>query len=167
MPTTTSTSSLPHWQLESIYPGLDSQEFAVDKRNLAEAISELEDLFEERGIRASTTAAFDEPALVSTLEGAIQRLERVASLLATVQPFVNLRVATDAFDERSQAEASALRPLASRFSALVARFKAWVAGLDLDDLAARSTAVRDDRYQLERHQREAAHLLPGGRQAVP
>ena len=162
MPTTTPTSSLPHWQLDSIYPGLDSQEFADDKRNLAEAISDLEGFFDERGVQAIARAeAADTPALVSTLEGAIQRLDRVASLLATVQPFVNLRVATDAFDERSQAEASALRPLSSRFIALVARFKAWVGGLDLDDLASRSTVIADHRYQLERHQREAAHLLPG------
>src|SRR5690606_9501637 len=98
---------------------------------------------------------------LATLEGAIVRLDRCSSLLATILPFVNLRVATDASDERSQAEVSALRPLTSRFVALVARFKAWVGGLDLAELAATSTIVAEHRYQLERHQSEATHLLAG------
>ncbi len=176
MPTTTAAPTLPHWQLHSIYPSLDSHEFADDKRSLAEAIDGLEGFFDERGVRASASAGpstvsgaptsaggelTDRAAQVATLEGALERLERCSSLLATIHPFVNLRVATDAFDERSQAEVSALRPLSSRSMALVARFKAWVGGLDLGMLSERSAIVAEHRYQLERHQREATHLLAG------
>ncbi|HET8986786.1 MAG TPA: hypothetical protein VFN03_13605, partial [Trueperaceae bacterium] len=153
MSSSTAPSSLPHWQLESIYPSLDSLEFAADKRKLADAIDGLAALLDQRCVRAGANAPTDDggsAAHVATLEAAIQHLDGCASLLATIQPFVNLRVATDAFDERSQAEVSALRPLTSQYIALVARFKAWVGGLDLDALSARSTIVADHRYQLER-----------------
>jgi pepF/M3 family oligoendopeptidase len=156
----TPTAALPHWQLESIYPSLDSREFADDKRRLADEVAALERFFDDHDVRGGApTDSANHPAHATTLEGAIQRLERCASLLATIQPFVNLRVATDAFDERSQAEVSALRPLSSRVTALMARFKAWVGGLDLGPLSARSTIVAEHQYQLERHQREASHLL--------
>ena len=96
---------------------------------------------------------------IAVLEGALDHLEECYSLLATLQPFVGLRIATDAFDERSQAEASKLRPYASRLRALSARFKAWLGDLDITELAAQSVRIKDHEYLLLRSKLESEHLL--------
>lgn len=179
----TPSTALPHWQLASIYPGLDSQQFVDDKLRLQAAIEGLERHFDEHGVRGGSTAeahisaaeqagmtidttAAPSPVLeggsatsVEVLEGALERLEQCISLLSTLQPFVGLRIATDAFDERSQAEASLLKPHASRLRALTARFKAWLGGLDIDELAGHSERIKAHEYMLSRSKFESEHLL--------
>ena len=148
-------SGLPLWQLESIYPGgLDSKEFRADRERLPAALDNLQTYFDEHDVRGGGVAAN-----VEVLEGPLERLEQCTSLFATLQPFVGLRIATDAFDERSQAEASALRPPASRFKALSARFKAWLGGVDIAALAGQSERIKDHQYMLLRSKLESEHLL--------
>ncbi|HET8984626.1 MAG TPA: M3 family metallopeptidase, partial [Trueperaceae bacterium] len=158
------TSGLPHWQLESIYPSLDSQQYLRDKERLQVAIDDLERYFTDNRVRADALAS--EPVLEAAsgskaviLEGALDRLEECSSLMATLQPFVNLRIATDAFDERSQAEASALKPHTTRLRALSARFKAWLGGLDIAELASQTQRIKDHEYMLLRYKMESQHLL--------
>ena len=172
---------LPRWQLDSIYPGLDSAEFRADKDRLKAAVDGLERYFDDHGVsggadaqssaaqRAGTaldTDAAPGPVLeggsartIEVLEGALDRLEECYSLLATLQPYVGLRIATDAFDELSQAEASKLKPYASRLRALSARFKAWLGGLEITELAAQSLRIKDHEYMLLRAKVESEHLL--------
>lgn len=160
----TTTSGLPHWQLESIYPSLDSPQYREDKDRLKASIESLERYFDDHGVRGDLPAP--EPVLEAgaqpkavVLEGVLDRLEECVSLLATLHPFVGLRTATDAFDERSQAEVSALKPYTTRLRAISARFKAWLGGLDITELANQAQRIKDHEYMLLRHQLESEHLL--------
>ena len=49
------TADLPHWQLTSIFPGLDSPEFEKAKDELGERLESLATLMDERGVRAQKT----------------------------------------------------------------------------------------------------------------
>src|SRR5690606_29056041 len=118
------------------------------------ALDALQSYFDEHHVGRNGAAGS-----ATVLEGALVRVQECAALFATLQPFVGLRIATDAFDEGSQAEASSLKPFASRFRALSARFKAWLGGVDVDALAAGSPRIMDHHYMLRRSKIESEHLL--------
>lgn len=147
----------PHWQLDSIYPDIDSPEYLRDVAALDLALGETERYFDAHDVRGSGQAIAGDQG--PALEGAIALIERDVTLLTCLRTYVNLRVATDAFDAAAQAQASALKPKDARFQALVARFKSWLRRLDLTAAASSSARVADHLYVLERNRQEADRLM--------
>ncbi len=158
------TNPLPRWQLDSLYAGIESTEYTTDARELAAALGALERLFDANDVQGGPDAVPGDQAPL--LDNVLELHERCAELLTCLRTYLNLRVATDAFDQEAQAEASALKPKDARFQALAARFKAWLARIDLDAAAGSSSRVVEHRYVLERHQREATHLMADEAEAL-
>lgn len=155
-----SSQALPHWQLDSIYSGLDDPEFAADKRRLREAVIEVERILDEHGVVAGASAGAEPHA---TIEAAGNAFEAGYQPFLTLSVYLNLRVSVDALDDAAKAERSALTGYAVRLRALGKRLTAWLAGVDLEAAAAASQYVSEHRYYLEREQVEAGHLM--GREA--
>ncbi len=159
------TVTLPRWQLDSIYPGLDSPEFLADEGAFLEALADLEGFLDAHGIgdapaggdlEARAAADADEAA---TLAGALELALRLSELQAVTGVYLSLRVSTDAYDEAAQAALSARRAVGARTGAAWARFKAWLRTVDLDAAAARFDLVAAHRYPLERFRQEAERML--------
>jgi len=162
------TATLPHWQLDSIYPGLDSPQYQADRRALLDALAAFERFCDERGVGEATAptgprgdGAAPAPAAdpAATLAEALELYLRLAELQGTQSVYLSLRVATDSFDAAAQAELSSLVALGARTGAVAARFKAWLKGVDLDAAAERFAVVAAHRYPLERYRQEAERML--------
>lgn len=160
------TLTLPHWQLDSIYPGLGSPEYLADKSAFLDALAELEAYLDAHGIgtsgppdggRAGTAGPRADEA--ETLARALELVMRLSELQAVLAVYLSLRVSTDSYDDAAQAELSALRALGARTGAAWARFKGWLKGVDLDAAAARFEVVAAHRYPLERYRQEAERML--------
>lgn len=149
--------ALPHWQLDSLYTGVDSPEYRSDAAALDSVLEETERYFDGNDVRGVGQSITGDQGPV--LERALELIERNVMLLTCLRAYVNLRVATDSFDAVAQAEASALKPKDARFQALAARFKSWLGRLDLRAAASSSERVADHLYVLERNRQEADHLL--------
>ncbi len=81
-------SELPHWNLDSIYPGLDSAEFGADKVRLRERVEALKDFMDGHTVRGGGS----EPPVdaLASLEGVLQRREAAYETLLTLLASVDL-----------------------------------------------------------------------------
>ncbi len=153
-----SQADLPAWQLDSIYPGLDSQAYRDDRDALVKGIDELEAFLDEHRIRAPANGGDADPP-VGTLEALVGRLNDLYEAFATLGSFLGNALSVDASDDRVRAELTALDPAEAKLGALVARVTGWVGGLDLDAAGESSALVRDHAHVLKRIQADALHLM--------
>jgi len=151
-------ADLPHWQLDSIYPGLDSAEYRSDRDALGRRVDALEAFLDERRVRAPDEGG-DTGQALATLDGLIARLNEVYETLQLLHAFLGNTLSVNADDDRARAELTSLDPLDARLAALMARVTAWLGALDLDPLARRSTVVAEHAYALRRIQAEALHIM--------
>ena len=151
-------ADLPHWQLDSIYPGIDSETFQADRGALLEGIDRLERYLDEHSIRAQEVGGDPAPS-AATVEGLVERLNRLYSLFATLGSYLGNSLAVDAGNDRARAELTSLDPAEARLGASIARITAWVGGLDLEALGTESEVVRQHAHVLRRLQAEARHLM--------
>jgi len=153
-----SQGDLPHWQLESIYPAIDSQAFRADRDVLVEGIDELEAFLDSHEIRAPEPGA-DVDASADTVEALVERLNRLIETFSTVGSYLSNTLSVDASNDRVRAELTSLDPLQAKLGSLVARVTAWVGALDLGALSESSPSLRDHAHALRRIQAEARHLM--------
>ncbi|HEX7001438.1 MAG TPA: M3 family oligoendopeptidase [Trueperaceae bacterium] len=143
----------PRWQLDTIYPDIDSAEFVADRERLRDTLKALEDhVGTQRAPAAGEQAA--------ALDRALELYERAASLVVCVANYLYLRVAADSFDAAAQAALAALDSDLGRFQVFNTRFISWIARLDLEAALRESALVRENGYLLSRYREENAHLMP-------
>lgn len=154
----TETQSLPHWQLDSIFPGLESSHFDYAKSQVKKDVAALETFMDEQHIRSqeSLTLSDDTVQLFETLT---RQFNEIYTNFSDMQAYLYGFIATDAFNDEAQAEFSSLQPLGSRLSMLSKRFTAWLGSLAIEELLARSEVARAHRYMLEQSKIEASHLM--------
>lgn len=153
------TASLPHWQLTSIFPGLDAPAYAQAKAELRERVEALRSAMDARGGGAAREPLPTHSEQVATFDALLDQLNDLYVRFATLRAFLVGFIATDAFNDRAQAEASSLQPLGSELSFLSTRFTAWVGALDAERLLKGSERARAHAYFVRRSKEEAAHLM--------
>lgn len=149
---------LPHWQLHSIYPGIDSAGFQSDRRAVERDVDALEAFMDARAVR-SPEGGGDVAEPVETLEGLVERLNDLYGTLQTLAVYLGNTLSVDATNDRARAEMTALDPLEAKLGALIARITGWVGALDLDAAARRSALAREHAFALRRLKSEALHLM--------
>jgi pepF/M3 family oligoendopeptidase len=167
------SSSLPHWNLTSIFPSLDSPEFTAAFDELKRDVQQLAAIFDRHGIRRSEAGPRDEET-AALFEEVAGPLNDLLARLRVARAYVNGFVSTDAAHSAAQALAAELRTLQVALDPLQTRFTAWVGSLDAGALEERSGVARAHEYfvrraaVLARHQLSeseeqlAAALLPSG-----
>ncbi len=159
------TATLPHWQLDTIYPGLDSLSYRSDRSALDAVLAQFEAFLDDNGIGVvgsggGTSGSLRPGASEATLLAqGMEAYLRLSELQAVLAVYLSLRVATDSFDAAAQSELSALRALGARTGAVTARFKAWLKGLDLQAAAEAHEIVAAHLYPLQRFREEAERML--------
>ncbi len=151
----TPTETLPHWQLTTIFPGLDSPEYQRAKAEFEKGISALERFMDVQRIRGGGPTIPETEVFEALLEQLNALYQDVADLSAYHTGFI----ATDAFNDRAQAERSSLQPLTSRLNTLSKRATAWFGGLELEPLLERSQVAREHRFLLEKAKEKAKHFM--------
>ena len=156
------TAPLPHWQLTSIFPGLDSAEFNQAKTELKEGLESLTALMDENKVGAQDGA--QNPVAVNSETAAlfdelITRFNDLYTRMGTIGPYLSGFISTDAFNDRAQAEASSLAPLSSKMSFLAVRLTAWLGLLEAKKLIEMSDTAKAHSYLVRRSREEAQHLM--------
>jgi oligoendopeptidase F len=159
------------WRLDSLFSGLDADDYRAARADLARRVDALEATLAEGGLDAPPTSVVEtgpggDDAEVSTwdvrerLIGLLDARDTLAERLSDVSVFLTGHVAVNAFDDAAQAEQSTLRRLTARLGAVDARITAWIGRLDLDALlAGRDAALAPYVHYLRRTQAAAQHLM--------
>lgn len=148
---------LPYWNLDSIFPGLDSPEFERAKRKLGKDIAKLETFCDDHDVRAGKKLSVTKQTL-QTLDTLLDRFNRLATDFRDVRVFLTLTTSTDAFNDKAQAELSENSALVTRYSNLSTRFTAWVGRYDGKKLI-QSDKAKAHRHELEKAIIASKHLM--------
>jgi pepF/M3 family oligoendopeptidase len=151
----TTGQALPHWDLTTIFPSLESSEFAYEYAAVLDEIQGLAALFDADRIGRDSVPS--EPAEV--FDEVTRRLNAFLERLTTVHAYVIAQVATDSRDEAAKAQLSEIRRQLVEVAKLQTRFVAWVGSLDADALVDRSEAARDHEFMVRRAAEAARHQM--------
>ncbi len=139
---------LPYWNLDSIFPGLDSPEFVKAKRKLDKDITRLETFCSDHDIRAGKKLTVSKETL-TTLNTLLDSFNRVSKDFKDLRTYLYLITSTDSFNDKAQAELSKGYALGTRYSILNTRFTAWLGRHDAKKLIQTSKA-KAHQYGLEK-----------------
>lgn len=157
--------ALPHWDMTTVYPDLQSPQFEEAFQSCITAIADLTALFDRYGIARRERAPLDD-ASVEAFEVVVARFDAVLRQMQTIMAYIHGFVATDSRDDAAQARQSEAQQFGMRLEQLNTRFIAWLGSLDVEALIARSAAARDHAYLLTLAQQEAAHMMSPGEEAL-
>ncbi len=152
----------PHWNLESVYPGLDSTEYAADAARLGGMLDELEAFLEREGIGRLAGTPRDPAALAPVMDELINRLGTVSGLLETLSAYVSGLVSTDSYNQEAARRLSELEQLEVRLRRALTRFVAYAGSLSglLDVICARGAVAAEHRLVLEDAAGQARFQMP-------
>jgi pepF/M3 family oligoendopeptidase len=152
------TTPIPTWSVSDLYAGLDSPEFLADFDQLMGFGDSLADLLNTHGVRGlptrPTTAA---DAVVA--EQVVVMLNAANDLGRTLWAFVEAFARVDSTNDTAAAFGARIGALIGRNRGLNARFSAWLASLDVADMAATSPVVSDHIGPLSRLAARARHQM--------
>lgn len=160
-----SAKNLPHWDMSTIYPGLQSPEFERDLQAFFQSIDALAALFDQHRIQAQAT----EPPQEQTqrvFEQILDRFNRVLESQQLLSAYLAGFVTTDSRDALAQAKLSQLQQHAVKLSQLGTRWVAWLGSLDGEALIARSSAARTHAFMLRKAKRQAQRLMSPAEEAL-
>ncbi len=152
------TQILPHWNMDVIYPGLNSAEFEQDFAQVVRDISELAQLFDAHSISKQPSQPLDETT-IATFETVMGRYNSVLESTHTFSAYLTCLVSTNSQDTLAQARKSELQQSLVTLSQLGTRLTAWIGSLDVEALISRSTLAREHAFMLRKTKIRATHLM--------
>lgn len=154
---TASTKSLPRWNTDSLFPSLDSAEFAAAFDEVVGSVGRLQTTFDELDIRAGGGTADAR----SSLERALNEMNAALDQLREVGAYIQAYVTTDSKNTLAQARQSELSTRTVALGQLSTRFQAWVGGLEgqLDAILNESELARAHAYALDKAAALARHQM--------
>jgi oligoendopeptidase F len=158
-------STLPHWDMSVVFPGIDSPEFEQGFNAVVQEITLLGDLFDRHNIAEREPQPLDEET-VEAFDACIRRYNEVLQEASTLSAYLYCFVSTNSRDDLAQARMSELQGAMVRLSQLGTRFTAWLGSLDVEALVARSDAARAHAYALRQAKVEAEHLMSPEEEAL-
>jgi pepF/M3 family oligoendopeptidase len=152
---TTTTATDRDWDLDTIFPGIDSPEFQRAFDSALSDLGRLGQLFDERGTDEGTPK--DQQAAV--LDALLPEMNRVFDALDTLGAYLYCLTTVDSRDDAAKAKQSEFEGRAVLASKLESRFERWAGTLELPAVLASSQVARDHEYFLTRAQTFAAHQM--------
>lgn len=152
------TSKLPHWDVSVLYPSLESAEFAQGFAACIADIQSLSALFDELDISRQDARPLHDKA-VSVVESVLERFGAVSEAANTMRAYITSFVSTDSRNDLALARMSEFQNQALTLSLLWTRFAAWLGGLDVEALIARSPRAAEHAFLLLRTREQATHLM--------
>jgi len=118
-----SLPALPRWDLENVYPGIESQEFIKDLEGLGETLDLID--CHEKGTLQVVTAKTPLPALAEALDRAVDLFNRAYLLSSTLKIYVESFVSTNSYDTAAAKKLSELEIVLVRVRQAWTRFQVW------------------------------------------
>ncbi len=95
----TEADALPRWDLESVFPSVNSPEFAGAVQDATQAVDTLATLFDTHGVDQRSPAPLDDDT-VRAVEGVIGRYNEVLAATRRLEGYLVCLVEADTRDEQ-------------------------------------------------------------------
>lgn len=155
---------LPRWEIDSLFPGLDSRQMAAGREAVVADIGRLQALFDANDVRGGerrSPTAHDQDVLREVLDATNALLGRLEPLEA----YLHALVTTDARDDAAAAAQAGLDADLVALDTLQTRLAAWIARLGADALIS-GGAAGEYAHLLRRAERGAAHQMSEAEEAL-
>jgi oligoendopeptidase F len=162
--TESGTGPLPHWVLDTIFPGLESPEFMRAFQSVGEQCDAIDKLLDGRNIRRGGWVPESAREAGEAVEAYLTSSNRMALLYTTLQAYAYCYVSADSFNTLAKRRNSELDLLGVRIQTQEMRFKAWMgalaeAGFEPRVLAKHSPSAADHLFSLEEIVEQSRYLM--------
>ncbi|MEI7593156.1 MAG: M3 family oligoendopeptidase [Actinomycetes bacterium] len=166
----TTSGTLPHWDVSTIYPALDSRELAVAHEQIVADLARLVALYERHNVRgvqietATGQATVDESnvdfdQLAAIFDEVLTDTNRLLDQVRLVSGYLYTFTSTDSGNDTAAGRRSRLQGELGDLTRLTKRFEAWVERLGVANLIAHSALAAEHAYPLERSAAGAFHQM--------
>jgi pepF/M3 family oligoendopeptidase len=134
------SGALPHWDLTSIYPDLESKKFKGDVKRFTKLLDDLDGYISDKGIALNGRKPGDPAALAETINGYLNRMNEVLRLGLTLEYYTYGFISTDSYDTAAKRVLSELQVLNIRRDRQSIFFEGWL-GMVAKDTAGFEAAL--------------------------
>ena len=154
MADTAQTPSLPRWNLDQYFPGLDSPEFKDAYARMQQGVADFSKMVNE------ITADDSSGDPVAAHDRAMQALLDLLDDVSIIGPYIHGHLAVNSRDEVAQRRMSEMQIAMIPFRQANTRLTAWLGKQDVEHLIASSDLAKDHAFMLRKAKVEAEHLMP-------
>ncbi len=152
------TIDFPLWDLEVLFPSLDSAEFTAALADLQGQVAGLQALFDAESVSGSQAIAFS-PEVATRFEKVVSAYNHVQDRMTEVGAYVYGMVSGNTRNQLAQATLSRFEPLDAEVTKLMTRLVAWLGCLPFEQLLEASEVARSHQFALKKAKVDAEHLL--------
>ncbi len=159
---TDATTTLPTWDMTTVFPAIDSPEREISYAQLLESIDQLGS--EVASLESLDVA--DSESVIAGVEGVIRHVNALSDLALRHITYLYGFTSVDSRNRLAQAKTSELMIQLARLQTLQTRLTAWLGSLDVDALVKSSDFLAEYAYQLRKIGQEAEHLMSPAEEAL-
>jgi pepF/M3 family oligoendopeptidase len=171
MSKTDALGKLPHWELDSIYPGLESDSFQQAVRELQTRIDDLDQFMIEHQIvlaPSNSPAITDLAAMTTAIEGYLAQMNASMRVYNTLRLYVRCIMDTDASNDLALHRSSELDTYNTRIRQQTTRFQSWLGKQSslLPDVISKSEIARAHSLYLRETAEQSRYLMSDAEESL-
>ncbi len=144
---------LPHWNLETIFPKIDSKPFNDAFAGLTADVDALMEYLDAQGIEKHTRGPGVSKDIEPILRSLLERLDVVWRMYSTLSAYLTGFTSTDSFNTKAMKKKSELEILSVKVQEIEIRFRGWLESTiqtedRLDEVTASDEYLRDHSFYL-------------------
>jgi pepF/M3 family oligoendopeptidase len=160
------TIPAPRWDLSNVYPSLESAEFKAAVEDYKKQVSTFEKFFKNKLSKTdSRTKAKD---LAPLVDKAIDQINKIETLSATIVPFINSYVTTDSRNTLAKKMLSEFEQASLPMTQLLTQFTAWLGKVapKLDKVVASNQTAAAHAFMLREEAEQSKYLMSEAEEAL-
>jgi pepF/M3 family oligoendopeptidase len=158
--------SAPRWDLSNVYPSLESKEFQAAVDDYKKQVAALEKFFKNKLSKATAKTKVSE--LAPLVGKAIDQINKIQTLSATVVPFIYSYVTTDSRDKVAMKTLSEFEQASLPMHQLLTQFTAWLGKLapKLDQVIRNNKSAAAHAFMLREAAEQSKYLMSEAEEAL-
>jgi pepF/M3 family oligoendopeptidase len=160
------TISAPRWDLSNVYPSLESKEFTAAVEDYKKQVAALEKFFKNK--LSKTNAKTKARDLAPLVGKAIDQINKIQTLSATIVPFIYSYVTTDSRDKLAMKALSEFEQASLPMNQLTTQFTAWLGKIapKLDKVIEHQQSVADHAFMVREAAEQSKYLMSEAEEAL-
>jgi oligoendopeptidase F len=160
------TISAPRWDLTNVYPSLESDEFKAAIDDYKKQVAALEKFFKTKLKKTDSKTKAKE--LAPLVGKAIDRINKIQTLSATIGPFIDSYVTTDSRNKVATKTLSEFEQVSLPMNQLLTQFTAWLGTIapKLDKVIANNDSAAAHEFMLREAAEQSQYLMSEEEEAL-
>ena len=160
------TISAPRWDLSNVYPSLESKEFKAAVADYKKQVTALEKFFKNK--LGKTTSKTKTKDLAPLLGKAIDQINKIQTLSATIVPFIYSYVTTDSRNKEATKALSEFEQASLPMNQLMTQFTAWLGNLapKIDKVIKNNKTAAAHAFMLQEAVEQSKYLMSEAEEAL-